>query len=473
MEEDFNQQGFESDPDNLIERYESMIKNGDSFYFDVDDFEQIVDHYMFLNHTGKAINAVNYAFKIHPYAHSLQIKKAQVLLKNKNPQRAIAVLNDIELFESSNTEFHLTKGHAKLLMGKIDAARRDYSKALSYVVENDEKVDFLHLIAQNLQFSDHYSIAAEYIKEALRLSPDNLILLYDLAYTYDMMGETEKSLHTFKKYIDLEPFADHVWFYLGKIYKHEGNTTEAINAYEYAIAINQDFSEAIYEIARLYEMNNQFEKALMHYNEYLELEDESTETLIPKGKCQISLDKLNQAIKTFRKVLKIDAYNAEAHYLIAISFYKMGKLDDATFYSKRAIVMDDENHEYWALNGKINANLNKRKESINAYVIASKLKPRFLSYWIYLTDELIKDYQFFRAKDELTNALKYHDKSPALLFRMSAVVYKTENASKAAKYFRKGLTLKSSYHKEFFKIVPEAKKEKQIINLLKKHTNKE
>lgn len=473
MEDDFNQEGFENDPEDLIGHYESMIKHGDTFYFDVDDFEQIVDHYMFINHIGKAINAVNYAFKIHPYAHSLHIKKAQLLLKNKNPKRAMAVLDEIEMFESSNTEFHLTKGHAKLLMGQIEAARKDYSVALSHIVDDDEKVDFLHLIAQNLQFSDHYSIAAKYLKEALQLSPGNLIVLYDLGYTCDMMGESRESFAYFNEYIEEDPFADHVWYYMGKIYKREGEIAKAINAYEYAIAINPDFSDAFFELAQLFETNNQFKEALQNYEEFIELENDSVDVLIPKGNCQVALDQLNQAIKTFRKVLEIDAYNAEAHYLIAISFYKMGQLEDATFYSKRAIVMDDENHEYWALNGKINTRLNRRKESINAYVIATKLKPRFLSYWIFLTDELIKDHQFFRAKDELKQALKYHENSPALIFRMSAVMFKTENTNQAAQYFKKGLGLKSSQQKEFFKIVPEAKKEKQIINLLSKNIKKE
>lgn len=52
----------------IVQRYEDMLKHNQSFFFDVIEFENIIDYYLTIDKTSHALEAANIAHRIHPYS---------------------------------------------------------------------------------------------------------------------------------------------------------------------------------------------------------------------------------------------------------------------------------------------------------------------------------------------------------------------------------------------------------------------
>ncbi len=71
---------FQEDGDlqEILGRFENMLNQVEAYFFDVHEFEKIIDHYLDTNHFTKAIDAVRYGINQHPGSTTLLIKEAQV-----------------------------------------------------------------------------------------------------------------------------------------------------------------------------------------------------------------------------------------------------------------------------------------------------------------------------------------------------------------------------------------------------------
>jgi len=462
----FNNREFGS----LISKYEQMMKSNLNYYFDVEDFEQIVEYYMDMDQNRKALKAIKYAFQLHPDALHLMVKKAQIHLKNKNPERALNSLETVENIESSNSEVYLTKGHSFLLMGNLADSREYYDKALKLVDDREERLDVLQNISQTLQFSDLYKEAIKYLIKAFELDKENLMVLYDLAYCYDRAGDPENSILYYNHYINVEPYSEHVWFSLGNLYNKVGEVDNAIEAYEMAVAINPEYIDSIYELAVILEDNYQYEKAVKYYKQYLTYEPDSAEIYHFIGNCYLHLSEYDEALEHYRKSLKLEEHNPEVYYSIANLLYKKQKYWDALFYAKRATHLEESDSRYYVLYGKINIHLKMHREAARAFYQTVKLKPEVFYHWILLTDELIIERKYEKALKYLLDSLEYHGNNALILFRLAAVYYKTSNIRISLKYFKKAMLLDKKRYNEFFKICPEAKRSNEIKKLMKDKT---
>lgn len=77
MEEEF----FENE---LAKRFEEMLDNNDEYYFDSEELEEIIIHYLELGDIEFAELASQYAMLLHPNSTELKIKVLEVLLELEN-----------------------------------------------------------------------------------------------------------------------------------------------------------------------------------------------------------------------------------------------------------------------------------------------------------------------------------------------------------------------------------------------------
>ena len=103
MKEEFEDVFHEEEYDELLNRWEDMLKNKKKYFFDVFEFENIIDYYIDIDKANNALNAINLASEQHPSSINIQLKKAQVLVEKGLSNQALKIIDNIELIESSNT----------------------------------------------------------------------------------------------------------------------------------------------------------------------------------------------------------------------------------------------------------------------------------------------------------------------------------------------------------------------------------
>ena len=63
----------------LVHRFEKMISLNDSYYFDMDQLEEIVDYYCETSQFQSALRAIEYGYSLFPENMTLMLKESQIL----------------------------------------------------------------------------------------------------------------------------------------------------------------------------------------------------------------------------------------------------------------------------------------------------------------------------------------------------------------------------------------------------------
>ena len=237
MSEERDQLFDDNDTAESVRRFEQMVRNNINSYFDVHEFENIIDYYLDINKFNDALRATEIAFQQHPNAAPIHFKRIQVLINKGEPVQALKLLGQIEQLEARNTEFYILKGTALAQMGKVKDAVRLFDQALQMTFENKEEI--LYDIALTFEHLSHYKSAVPYLQKAYEINPSKLTVLYDLAYCYERMEEEQKCIEFYKLYLEADPFSENVWYNLGTVYSRMEDYEKAIEAYDFAIAINE------------------------------------------------------------------------------------------------------------------------------------------------------------------------------------------------------------------------------------------
>src|SRR5271157_962958 len=95
MEEPFD--SF-SDPETLelARRFEQMIKDNEHYFFDLDEFEELIDYYLFKNEVRQAESCITIALEQYPGETRLLLKKVQFLISTNKNNKALKILSDLD-----------------------------------------------------------------------------------------------------------------------------------------------------------------------------------------------------------------------------------------------------------------------------------------------------------------------------------------------------------------------------------------
>jgi len=109
----------------VVKRYRDMLLHKSHAYFDLFEYEFIIDYFADRFNYKDAIDAVKHALNHHPYASSIKLRYIQLLIETGKPARALGMIRCIGEAEASNYELFLAKGIALNLTGKFREAKKN------------------------------------------------------------------------------------------------------------------------------------------------------------------------------------------------------------------------------------------------------------------------------------------------------------------------------------------------------------
>ncbi|MFW5975108.1 MAG: tetratricopeptide repeat protein, partial [Bacteroidota bacterium] len=227
--------------DTLRQRFEQMLQKNDSYFYDVEDFENLIDYYISRSNKKLTEMAIREALEQHPNHNGFILKKAQYYISIDKYDEALTLLNQLEKIDPYNIEIFFIKGGLYSQLNKFNKAIEQYKKAL-----NEENAAEVYTnIAYEYENMGKYKKAIDYLKEALHSDPEDYGLLYELSFCYEITGEMQQGIRFFKQFINENPFSKEAWYNIGMLYSAAGEYENAIEAYDYSLAIDETFLSVI------------------------------------------------------------------------------------------------------------------------------------------------------------------------------------------------------------------------------------
>lgn len=413
----------------LVHRFEQMLSSDASYYFDIDQFEEIIDYYCEHNQFPAALGAIQYGYGLFPENMTLMLREAQILSGMGQLTKALKQLKKIERIEV-NEEVLLT-------LASIYSQQREHAKAIQLLrkaldLGSNEYADDIYLeIALEYENMQRFDKAQEILQEAITKRPENEVLLYELAYVFDINDRSAEAIEYYQQFLESHPFSFPAWYNLANAYQKIGQLHEAMECYDYCLAIQEDFTPAYYNKAHTLFKLERFQDAVQVFEETYAYEPPQAPVYCHIGECFEKLNQYDKALFYYRKSIQVDEFYADAFLGIGITMDLMDKTQDALAFIERAIEIEPENPDYFLFKIEF---LKKLQRLDEAQSIAESVISKFMDnedLWLDYSDIFFMRGEYDKALNSIQTGWQYCPQSNDLGFRQVAYLIQSGKTGEA------------------------------------------
>lgn len=274
---------------------------------------------------------------------------------------------------------------------------------------------------ENLENSN-WDIAELYLKQALKIQPNNPHTLGLLAVVYAKREQYVEALEFANSSLKLLPKNALTLSNLGNIYLGLKKFEKAHDAYDQSLKIDQKNPEAWLNKGNVLQELKRFEEALSHYDKVLSLEPNSPEAWSNKGNALQELKRFEESLTHYDKAINIKYNYAEAWANKGNALQELKRFEEAITHYDKSISSNQKYAMAYVHKGNALNELKRFKEALWNYEKALNLESDYAELYSFIGNTLSELKRF----DE---AIAYHDQSLSL------------KPSNAAGWLNKGVVL--------------------------------
>ncbi|MDX9928606.1 MAG: tetratricopeptide repeat protein [Bacteroidales bacterium] len=465
MEEEKYGFAHEREVEEVVRRFELMKRNNQNIFFDVSEFETIIDYYFENNNYAKAYDAAEIAVHQHPNSVPIQLRQARVLLDKGRAVETLRILRKLESIEPNNHEIYLIKGTALGMLGDIVGARKMFDTAIDY--DREEPENTLYAITSILQNLNFYEEMISYMHRLIELEPFFHAHCYDLAYAYEKTGDLDNAIRYYKVYLEEEPLSDSAWYNLGIVYNRLEQYEKALEAYDYSIAINPVNTFALFNKGNILCNLERYAEALESYEEYLNLEEESPEVMTYIGECHEKLGRFDVARKYFQEAIESDPEMIDAWFGLGTVAFRTGMFNDAMMLFGKCIRLDDQNPEGYHMLSRSLYATGMTKECVRNLKKSLKIDPFFDEAWIDMANIIHETGTASKIVPILEKAYRITGDVPGLNYLLAACHLAAGKTADAYKDLLRATSVDREFARDFLFLYPDELLSDEIRSLMK------
>lgn len=365
----------------LVNQYEEMLRTGGGIgFFERREFTKLINYYEARDQVRKALVALEYALEQHAYSATFYIRKAQFLMDDNREAEALELLEQAELYDSSEIDIYLLKADIMSSYEKFEEALDILEAAEIKMSQSD--MDELYLAYANVyEDMEQYDKMYEALQNALLIDHECEEALERIWLCTEFANKYEESISLHNQILDINPYSYMAWYNLGHAFLGLNAYDKAAEAFEFAYTIQENFElayigcgEALLELedyegviqcfkeglsnlprnfefsmflGRAYEAVEDYHQAKIAYIKAAKINDRNGSTYYRLGECYAFEDKWVHALSAFESAWKLEKGNSEFIAAVAEANYQLDNNEKADELFKEALDIDTTNTEIW------------------------------------------------------------------------------------------------------------------------------
>lgn len=416
-----------------IKKFESMLQSNKVGFFDSEEFEQIVEHYLEEGKMVLARKAVQLGLSQHPAAIQLKLLQAEIFVFDNEFEKAHEILNDLHELQPNNSEVYIQKANIYSKTDEHDKAINLLKNALELTTD---QADVYNLLGMEFLFIEDYENAKINFIRCLELDDLDYSALYNIIYCFDFLNQHQQAIDFLNHFLNTHPYCEVAWHQVGKQYFDLKMYQKSLAAFDFAIISDDNFVGAYLEKGKVLEKLGRHQEAIENYLITLKLDDPTSFAYLRLGKCHEKLGRKDEAIKYYKQTINEDPLLDKA-WIAIIDFYKRQlNYQKALTYAVKAIEIDSENALYWIRYAQLNKRLNFFEEAEHGYRRAIELGNYELETWLHRSDILLQLGEKAAIISNCSHGLEFYPEDPELEYRLAGAYYATGSTVKAFYHFQ-------------------------------------
>lgn len=458
----------EEKPSQPITKFESMLKTDDVYFFDAEDFEDIIHHYLNNGKIALAKKAIKIGLQQHPESIEIKLLHIEVLVFENKLEDAEKMLDELQLLELHNEEIYIQRANIFSKKDNHIAAINLLEKALEI---SDDAFDIYSLLGMEYLFMDDFELAKKSFMKCVEFDDEDYSSLYNVIYCFEFLEDFDGAIYYLNDYLEKNPYSEVAWHQLGKQYFSKKMFKEALSAFDFAIISDDTFIGAYFEKGKVLEKLGLYNEAIENYETTITIEDPTSHAYLRIGKCHEKLGNTDMAKYYFYHTVHEDPLLDKGWLAITDFYYRLKNYEKAAYYINKATNIDGENPLYWKKCGKIKTALNKLDEADFAYKQAVDFGNYDLDTWLLWADVVQKNKDLESAIQILIQAREFHPDEANILFKLSGIHSLLSETKKARKYLAEAIILNAKGLDTFQINFPEFCATAWMKNILEQYKN--
>jgi tetratricopeptide (TPR) repeat protein len=453
------------DNDSLpLTKFESMLKTNNILFFDSEEFENIIHHYLNQGKISLAKKAIKLGLEQHPASINLRLFKVEIYVFENKLVQADVLLNELYQIDPNNEEVFIQKANILSKKDEHELAINVLKQALELT---DDAVDLYSLIGMEHLFLDQYEEAKAFFIKCMEEDQQDYSALYNIMYCFDYLEQADEAIAYLNAFLDKNPYSEVAWHQLGIQYFTKKNYKKALAAFDFALISDDTFVGAYLERGKVLEKLKRFEDAIESYAFTLKLEEPTSFALLRIGYCHEKLKRDDLAVQYYYKTVHEDPLLDKGWIAITRFYNRKKNFQKALYYINKAINIDTENVTYWKLYAQINVRLNLFEEAERGFKKTLELGNYELNTWVTRGDLLIKLGEPQAAIYNFEQAAEFHPENAEIEYRLAGLYFSLNEIDKGTFHLKNGLNANEDYSFIIDELFPEVTSKIQVKNLLK------
>ena len=461
---------YENDVRQLVLDFERMERQGERRYFDLDEMETIIDFYLD-SYDGEMIEkSVRHGEYLFPTSNEIKLRRAHLLCFKEQYNDAFTILKQLERIQPDDTDVLYALG---VVMSALDQPR----KAIQYY--NKAAADGYELgiiygnIADEYVKMDRRQDARNYYRKALKAKPDDEHSLYELANCYEDDGLIDKWIDYYRRFVEEHPYSAVGWFCLAEGYAAAMLFEKAIDAYQFAIAIDADYYYAYTRMSICHQALGDYKAAVEALHEAAEHTEDKALVYYQIGELFRFQNNQYSAISYYRKATKEDPFYADAWYSMAACYTQTLDFNDAIECAQKAIDIEPDSPIYLTTLALVYADSGDYENADKVFAVATQHYADFEQGWLAYADYNIMRRNFEEAIEGLNKGLPDCEMVMEFNKRLALCYYLTGRRNMLYNAVRACIYENAEGTQELLDYVPELKNDPEVMNIIYSHSKEE
>jgi tetratricopeptide (TPR) repeat protein len=455
----------------LLQQFDNLKAGKPNSFIEEDSFERLIDYYDEKEQLAHALEVSEYATTQYPYSSTLLLRKADLLIALRRYKEALYILEQAEILDGKDTALYILKTDAYLALDQQAKAAAVLEAALDDF-DGEEKIDLLFELADVYDDYENFEKVFDCLKMILEQEPNNEEALYKICFWTDFTGRNEEAIRLHQKIVDDFPFNELAWFNMAAAYQGLKLYEKAIDAYKYAVAIDDKFDYAWRNMGDAFLRLRKYKDAIEVLEKALELarpEDVIYEAI---GHCYDRMGNFAQARFNYKKATHLSQGDSQLHYKIACTYMNEGNWNNAIKNLEVAMRMHRLQPEYNLAMGQCFMEMGNLDDAITYFGNVVRVRPKNLNGWIELLKCLYKATLFEEALEYANFALEQTDGKPIFIFYKSAILYALGKSKEATLQLEAGMEKNTKLIKKIIELNPAILQNQQVVDILARFKKK-
>ena len=470
FDDDFNEDE-PGNPEELLKRYEAIRSGTAKAFLDEDEFELVIEYFIQQSNEEQALLACEIGRTYYPFSVGILLLKAEILTQSQKYGQALKTLDELDELDNHNLDAVLLRSDVLLSQFKNDQAAL-YLEGQCEKFTGKEKIEILLELSDVYDESEEYDAVFDTLKRVIKIDRRNEEALQKICFWADFNNRLEESVELHTKLTDEDPYNALAWFNLGAAQQSLKMYEKCIDAYEFCVAIDEQFEFAYRNMADAYMRLKWYEKALDVLQKHIEIAKPEDVIFEAMGFCWEKKKDYTRARHYYRQASQLSPEDDSIFFKIGETYARERQWEKAVKSFTVALHLNKENAGYCMAIGDCLMEMDVKSEALVCYLNAVRIKPGNKSTWMALIRGLFLSGYFEEGLIQLDAARAHCGDKGDFNYYHAACLFEMGKAKEAMLQLEMGLKSAPKKTKLFTELNPEFLLRTQVAELIGRYKKK-